>query len=84
MNSRNNKQKNRAHRKFVRAQKQLLRRRRSKSKPRKWVYIKLTLDLDVIEKLKEYARTNGISVNTAISRCLKAKMKEERWDLERT
>ena len=70
--------KRRKHRKFVRKQKQLLRRRHKKHRPRKWFLVQLTgLEFSVVEHLRDVARRRKCSVETVIRDTLKRYMDME-------
>jgi hypothetical protein len=70
-------EKRHAHNKFVRKQKQLVRRRNHKHKPKKYVIMQLTgLEWETIQKLRDYAKRHHTSVNKAISKILSKFMKE--------
>lgn len=70
--------KRRNHRKHVRAEKQKLRAQSKKHKPRKWVYMTITgLEYTKILQLRAYAKTNHISVSTAVSRLITRYLKEQ-------
>lgn len=76
---RNNKRKNREHRKFVRKQKQLIRARQRKHKPRKWFLINIQLEEGVTEKVRELARRRGVSEARIIRELIKMKLESEGW-----
>ena len=79
---RNNKKKNREHRKFVRKQKQLIRARRRKHKPRKWFLVNIQLEEGVTEKVRELARRRGVSEARIIRELIKMKLESEGWHLK--
>ena len=70
--------KRRAHRKFVRKQKQLIRRRTRKHKPRKWFIIHLDLKPETRELIANKAKELGVSEQTVVTMALKKAMKEWR------
>lgn len=87
---RTNKEKRRALRKRIRAEKQRLRRRAKKHRPRKWVYMTLEfMEMETIEALRKYAREHKMSVNKVITKALEAAMSREalktsimKWEVE--
>lgn len=70
--------KRRAHRKFVRKQKQLIRRRVKKHKPKKWFIIHLDLKPETRELIFNKARELGVSEQTVVTMALKKAVKEWR------
>lgn len=65
----------RLHRKFVRKQKQLIRHRNKKHRPRKWCYVQLTFtEVELLDKLRAEARKRGCSVGRVIRETLKKYM----------
>ena len=68
----------RKHRKFVREQKQLLRRRSKPHRKRKWYWVGLTIeDMKIPSFLRNYAKEHKIGVNTACRRIIEHWMKKE-------
>lgn len=79
MLKRNNPKKNRALRKRVRAEKQRLRNRAKKHKPKKWYIITIPIEsFSCYEALKAYAKEHHISIQRAIRIALKEAM--NRWE----
>ena len=70
--------KRRAHRKFVRKQKQFIRRRTRKHKPRKWYIIHLDLKPETRELIANKAKELGVSEQTVVTIALKKAIKEWR------
>ena len=72
------KEQRRRHRKLVRAEKQRLRRRAKKHRPRKWIYMTLTIEeYETLMALRAYARKHRISEGRAIREIIAWKMKQE-------
>jgi hypothetical protein len=73
-----NKEARRKHRKLVRAEKQRLRRRTRKHRPRKWVYMTVTFsEYETLMALRKYAREHHISEARAIRQIIALYMAKE-------